>query len=44
LDEAKEQAKAMKDVQKEEKKSREDHKLGSRGVGSLVRPRKRPEQ
>ena len=35
LDEAKEQAKAMKDVQKEEKKSREDHKLMARFLEAL---------
>jgi hypothetical protein len=34
-DEAKEQAKAMKDVQKEEKKSREDHGLTTRFMAAL---------
>jgi len=35
LDEAKEQTKAMKDVQKEEKKSREDHKLMAKFMEAL---------
>jgi hypothetical protein len=35
LDEAKEQARAMKDVQKEDKKSREDHKLMARFMDAL---------
>ena len=35
LEEAKEQAKAMKDVQKEEKKSREDHKLMAKFMDAL---------
>jgi hypothetical protein len=35
LDEAREQAKAMKDVQKEEKKGREDHKLMSKFLEAL---------
>jgi hypothetical protein len=35
LDQAKEQAKAMKDVQKEEKKSQEDHKLMAKLMDAL---------
>ena len=35
LDEAKEQAKAIKDAQKEEKKSREDHKLMAKFMEAL---------